>query len=72
MVTKLTKSSLRSPFAYCLLVNITQPSLLYVLLVVFQIRIACKVLETEERKSESSLYDFLENCLRHKSEVSNE
>lgn len=35
----------------------------------FQIRIACKVLETEERKSESSLYDFLENCLRHKSEV---
>jgi len=37
---------------------------------VFQIRIACKVLETEERKSESSLYDFLENCLRHKSEVS--
>ncbi|XP_065910406.1 coatomer subunit gamma-2-like isoform X1 [Dysidea avara] len=52
MVTKLTKSSLRSPFAYCLL-----------------IRIACKVLETEERKSESSLYDFLENCLRHKSEM---
>lgn len=29
------------------------------------------MLESEERKSESSLYDFLENCLRHKSEVSN-
>ena len=33
------------------------------------IRIACKVLEDEERSSSSLLYDFLETCLRHKSEV---
>ncbi len=34
------------------------------------IRIACTVLEDEERSSNSVLYDFLETCLRHKSEVS--
>lgn len=33
------------------------------------IRIACKVLEDEERSSNNMLYDFLETCLRHKSEV---
>ena len=33
------------------------------------IRIACKILEDEERSSNSMLYDFLETCLRHKSEV---
>ena len=33
------------------------------------IRIACKILENEERTSNSMLYDFLETCLRHKSEV---
>ena len=33
------------------------------------IRIACKMLENEERSSNSLLYDFLETCLRHKSEV---
>ncbi len=52
MVTKLIRSSLRSPHGYCLL-----------------IRIACIVLEDEERSSNSLLYDFLEGCLRHKSEV---
>jgi coatomer protein complex subunit gamma len=52
LVTKQIKSSLRSPFGYCLL-----------------IRMACKVLANEERSSESSLYDFLEVCLRHKSEM---
>ena len=54
MVTKQIRSSLRSPHGYCLL-----------------IRIACKVLEDEERGGGSSnlLYDFLETCLRHKSEV---
>lgn len=34
------------------------------------VRIACKVLEDEARGSSSMLYDFLETCLRHKSEVS--
>lgn len=33
------------------------------------VRIACKVLEDEERGGSSMLYDFLETCLRHKSEV---
>ena len=33
------------------------------------IRIACKMLENEERTSNTMLYDFLETCLRHKSEV---
>ena len=33
------------------------------------IRIACKILENEERTSNSMLCDFLETCLRHKSEV---
>jgi coatomer protein complex subunit gamma len=33
------------------------------------VRIACKILEDEERGGSSLLYDFLETCLRHKSEV---
>lgn len=33
------------------------------------IRIACKVLADEERSTDSHLYDFLETCLRHKSEM---
>jgi coatomer protein complex subunit gamma len=52
MVTKLTRSSMRSAHGYCLL-----------------IRIACQVMEDEERSSNSVLYDFLETCLRHKSEM---
>ncbi|XP_003384949.1 PREDICTED: coatomer subunit gamma-2-like [Amphimedon queenslandica] len=52
MVTKLSRSGLRSPFGYCLL-----------------IRIACKVLEREERSSNNMLYDFLESCLRHKNDM---
>ena len=54
MVHKFTMSSLRSPYAYCLL-----------------IRIAAKLLEEdgEERQSNNSLFDFLENCLRNKSEM---
>jgi len=35
----------------------------------FLIRIACRILDDEERTSNSMLYDFLETCLRHKSEV---
>ena len=33
------------------------------------IRIACEVLEDEERGSSGMLYDFLETCLHRKSEV---
>lgn len=33
------------------------------------IRIACKMLENEERTTNTMLYDFLETCLRHKSEM---
>jgi coatomer protein complex subunit gamma len=33
------------------------------------IRIACKVLENEERTSSTRLYDFLEICLREKNEM---
>ena len=52
MVTKQIKSSLRSPFAYC-----------------FLIQVACRVLEDEERNQSTMLYDFLDTCLRHKSEM---
>eukprot|EP00118_Oscarella_pearsei_P025200 m.307724 g.307724 ORF g.307724 m.307724 type:complete len:877 (+) comp42710_c0_seq1:41-2671(+) len=52
LVDKYSRSSLRSPYAYCML-----------------IRIAAKVLEEEESGADSTLYDFLENCLRHKSEM---
>ncbi|XP_018910396.1 coatomer subunit gamma isoform X2 [Bemisia tabaci] len=54
LVTKLTRSPLKSPFAVCLL-----------------IRIVCKLLEEEGdvALSESPLFDFVEKCLRHKSET---
>ncbi len=53
LVTKLTRGSLKSPYAVCLL-----------------IRIACKLLEEEEENSNSNPYfEFIESCLRHKSEM---
>jgi len=56
LVTKLTRSgsSLRSPYAVCML-----------------IRIACKMLEEEDDESgvSSPYFDFVESCLRHKSEM---
>ncbi|ESO90558.1 hypothetical protein LOTGIDRAFT_191967 [Lottia gigantea] len=52
MVTKFSKHSLRSPYAYCLL-----------------IRIASKLIEEEDAGSESPMFDFIENCLRHKNEM---
>ncbi|XP_065829385.1 coatomer subunit gamma-2-like [Oscarella lobularis] len=52
LVDKYSRSAMRSPYAYCML-----------------IRIAAKVLEEEEQGTDSNLYDFLENCLRHKSEM---
>merc|ERR1711953_1146719 len=54
LVAKLTRSSLRSPYAVCML-----------------IRIACKMLEEEEDEGgvSSPYFDFVESCLRHKSEM---
>lgn len=53
LVTKLTRSSLKSPFAVCML-----------------IRIACKLLEEEvEGSMDSVLSDYIEACLKHKSET---
>ncbi|XP_018336880.1 coatomer subunit gamma [Agrilus planipennis] len=52
LVAKLTRMSLKSPYAVCLL-----------------IRIACKLLEEEDTANDSSLFDFIESCLRHKSEM---
>ncbi|XP_062568051.1 coatomer subunit gamma-2-like, partial [Saccostrea cucullata] len=52
LVSKFSKHSLKSPYAYCLL-----------------IRIASKLMEEEGAGTESPMFDFIENCLRHKSEI---
>ncbi|KAJ8302194.1 hypothetical protein KUTeg_021181 [Tegillarca granosa] len=52
LVTKFSKHSLKSPYAYCLL-----------------IRIASKLMEEEGAGTDSPMFDFIENCLRHKSEI---
>jgi len=53
MLAKLTKMSLKSPYAVILL-----------------IRIACKMIEEDDSDSAASPYfDFVESCLRHKSEM---
>ncbi|KAK9496580.1 hypothetical protein O3M35_013140 [Rhynocoris fuscipes] len=53
LVAKLTRMSLKSPFAVCML-----------------IRIACKQLEREGGDyAVSPLFEFVESCLRHKSET---
>jgi len=52
LLAKLTKMSLKSPYAVILL-----------------IRIACKMIEEEEGDSSSPYFDFVESCLRHKSEM---
>merc|ERR1712110_889267 len=52
MLAKLTKMSLKSPYAVILL-----------------IRIACKMIEEEDSDSSSPYFDFVESCLRHKSEM---
>jgi len=52
LVTKFTRHSLKSPYAYCLL-----------------IRIACKLLEEEDAGTDSPMFEFIESCLRHKSEM---
>lgn len=52
LVSKFSKHSLRSPYAYCLL-----------------IRIASKLIEEEDCGSDSQMFEFIDNCLRHKSEM---
>ena len=52
LLAKLTKMSLKSPYAVILL-----------------IRIACKMIEEEDMDSGSPYFDFIESCLRHKSEM---
>ncbi|XP_045165335.1 coatomer subunit gamma-2-like [Mercenaria mercenaria] len=52
LVSKFSKHSLKSPYAYCLL-----------------IRIACKLYVDEDAGNSSQMFDFIESCLRHKSEI---
>uniref|UniRef100_A0A1L8DWC7 Coatomer subunit gamma n=3 Tax=Nyssomyia neivai TaxID=330878 RepID=A0A1L8DWC7_9DIPT len=56
LVNKLTRQSLKSPYAVCML-----------------IRIASKLIEEEDQNSgglqDSPLFEFIESCLRHKSEM---
>ncbi|KAK7102060.1 coatomer subunit gamma-2-like [Littorina saxatilis] len=52
LVSKFSKHTLKSPYAYCLL-----------------IRIATKLIEEEDAGSGSPMFDFIESCLRHKSEM---
>jgi coatomer protein complex subunit gamma len=52
LVSKLTKSHLKSPFAVSLL-----------------IRISAKLVDEEDNPIDSPFFDFLEACLRHKSEL---
>lgn len=54
LVNKLARQSLKSPYAVCML-----------------IRIACKLIEDEDASGnpENTLFEFVESCLRHKSEM---
>ncbi|XP_019873559.1 coatomer subunit gamma [Aethina tumida] len=52
LVAKLTRMSLKSPYAVCMLIRIT-----------------AKLFEEEETGNESPMFEFIESCLRHKSEM---
>jgi len=52
LVSKLTRGSLKSPYAACML-----------------IRIACKLIEEEDATETTPYFEFVESCLRHKSEM---
>lgn len=52
LVAKFSRSSLKSPYAYC-----------------FLIRVAAHQLEEEKDSFDSNLFDFIEGCLRHKSDM---
>jgi len=52
LVSKFSKASLRSPYAYC-----------------FLIRVAAHQLEEEKDNFDKNLFDFIESCMRHKTEM---
>ena len=52
LVSKLTRGSLKSPYAVCML-----------------IRIACKLIEEEDPTETTPYFEFVESCIRHKSEM---
>ncbi|CAH0555229.1 unnamed protein product [Brassicogethes aeneus] len=52
LVAKLTKMSLKSPYAVCMLIRIT-----------------AKLLDEEESLNDTAMIEFMEYCLRHKSEM---
>lgn len=52
LVAKFSRSSLKSPYAYC-----------------FLIRVAAHQLEEDKEGLDTNLFDFIENCLRHKSDM---
>lgn len=56
LANKLTRQSTKSPYAVCMV-----------------IRIACKLIEEDDQagntNGESSLFEFIQSCLRHKSEM---
>ncbi|XP_054713331.1 coatomer subunit gamma-2-like isoform X2 [Uloborus diversus] len=52
LLTKYTRTALKSPYAVCLL-----------------IRIASKLIEDDDAGPENPHFDFIESCLRHKSEM---
>lgn len=52
LVAKFSRSSLKSPYAYC-----------------FLIRVATHQLEEEKDSMDTNLFDFIEGCLRHKSDM---
>jgi coatomer protein complex subunit gamma len=52
LVSKLTRSSMKSPYAVCML-----------------IRIACRMIEDEDAAEIAPYFEFVESCLRHKSEM---
>lgn len=52
LVAKLTRMSLKSPYAVCMLIRITS-----------------KLIEEDDMGNDGALVDFIESCLRHKSEM---
>ena len=56
LVTQLTRSSIRSPLAQCLVIR-------------YVARVVRTSVASEENGGERPFYDFLESCLRHKSEM---
>lgn len=52
LVAKFSRSSLKSPYAYC-----------------FLIRVAAHQLSEEKDSVDTNLFDFIEGCLRHKSDM---